>query len=40
MHEVASKTASDVLNNGKGLEYLVTNGWTIDQIRERIKQGG
>lgn len=40
VHDVVSNIATDVINNGKGLEYLVTNGWTIEDIRERIGRKG
>lgn len=32
----ATQTASNVVNNGEWLDYLFSNGWTEDEIRDRL----
>jgi hypothetical protein len=36
VHEVASVAASNAINSGDEVDFLLSNGWTVAQIKERI----
>lgn len=36
VHDQASQIASNVINSGKGVEYLLANGWNAEAIEEAI----
>lgn len=36
VHDAASEIASYVINNGEQVEWLISQGWTEEQIKERV----
>ena len=38
VYEVADELAAGALNAGEGLEFLLSNGWTREEIRERLEE--
>lgn len=38
VHEQASQLASNAINSGECVEWLVLNGWTTDDIVDRLKE--
>jgi hypothetical protein len=36
VHEQADELASNAINNGQGIEWLITNGWTHQDITTRL----
>jgi hypothetical protein len=36
VHDAASQIASDALNSGEGEQFLLSNGWTQEQIDEHL----
>ncbi len=38
VHEQASQLASDALNEGKGVDFLLGNGWTTEDIEDRLAE--
>ena len=40
VHDIASKIASDINNQGQWVDYLLSNGWTHEQINNVILGNG
>lgn len=38
VHEQASQIASDAINAGEQIEFLLSHGWTQEQVEERLDE--
>jgi hypothetical protein len=38
VHEQASQIASDTINSGQSVQWLQANGWTPQDIRDRVSE--
>ena len=39
VHDTGSNQASNAINQGEQIEYLLVNGWTLAQIKEEVFTG-
>jgi hypothetical protein len=37
VHDTASRMASEINNQGEWIDYLLTNGWRVDEIAHLLR---
>ena len=38
VHDQASELASETINSGQSVEWLLANGWTTQDIHDRVRE--